>query len=379
MFVGVKNTDADISPVIDDHSITMMATSLNVAVSNPWYTYNSGDAPEGAYMGWLLTGTNTITTTIVLPQALTPGRYYIFLKGISYDNNVSVKTTIGGVDSTSVVADDRDITRYWTDRMVIDVGTASSSLVLSVMRNQSVLVGDQKLLLKGLYITSDSLESVNRDDVVLQLVYPTVMDDSAAVPGNLVVNSGFETGIDAGWGFDESKNHPINTTLDTTVSHSGQNSLKLPIATSTNVYGAHTTVYSKVYHLKPNKKYTYSMWMKTNPGKTVTIAIKLINTFVPPDGYPAQYDINTYSTFDENWQRISVTGYALEYVTSDYQMMITMNGATSTYVYIDDIQLEEGDLTTYQPSSNLEAGIAINNIPGNLFYTDDTLNGTIDA
>src|SRR5206468_11938026 len=107
---------------------------------------------------------------------------------------------IGGAVSSSVTLNDRDTNGLWSEGAIIDTASASDTLQITIDRNPSIAT-DQKYLFRGLYITSNGQETVTRDSVAVKLVYPTVMDDSAPVKGNLVVNGGFETGVDSSWGF----------------------------------------------------------------------------------------------------------------------------------------------------------------------------------
>src|SRR5437867_6857821 len=86
-----------------------------------------------------------------------------------------------------------------------------------------------------------------------------------------------------------------------------------------------------------------SMWMKASPGLSTTASISLRNTYVPPPEYPAQYSINSGTvSVGDTWTRVSVSGYLLEYPTSDYQIYIDTGGPSGTYLSIDGVQLEEG-------------------------------------
>src|SRR5262249_13178949 len=136
---------------------------------------------------------------------------------------------------------------------------------------------------------------------------------------------------------------------------------------------------SRVYHLKPNTKYTASMWVKTSPGQRVAVLLSFFNTFTPPSGYPVQPQIAQFIYATETWQRMSVTGYALQYPTSDYQISLFSNELAGADLWIDGVQLEEGDLTDYQPSTAVAAGVLISNQPGNIFYSDESISGSLVA
>jgi hypothetical protein len=77
-------------------------------------------------------------------------------------------------------------------------------------------------------------------------------------------------------------------------------------------------------------------------------------------------------TVTDGWKRISVTGYALEYPTSDYQIHIDATNSPGNSLWVDGVQLEEGGLTDYSSSHAVEAGVSITP-PGHVFYADETL------
>src|SRR5439155_11062145 len=153
-----------------------MAGALALEGQTNWFYYNSYDAPEGAYMGWLFDAP-TLSAMIRLPRQLSPGRYYLFFYGIAYDSNEPLQASIGGGTSTAVTLNDRDANKWWTDRAVVDVTSASDTLQITLTRNPAV-ASDQRYLWRGLYITSNAQQTVTAEGVAVKLVYPIVMDDS---------------------------------------------------------------------------------------------------------------------------------------------------------------------------------------------------------
>ena len=349
--------------------MTIMAGALGLDGQRGWNYYNSGDAPEGAYIGWLPSGTDVIIATVKLPKQLSSGPHYIFFYGIDYDSKKTISASIGGATSTPITLDDRDATGPWSERAVLTVSSPSDTLEVRIRRNPLVQ-GDQTYLFKGLYITTNAVASVTRDSVAVNLSYPTTMDDSAPQKGNLIANGSFEVGVDAAWGFANNKNILPDTIWDTTQAYDGRASIKLPLDPSTNLYGPGTTLISRVYHLKPNKPYTLSMWVKTAPGLTVEVSISLVNTYSPPPGFGTQYSVSNRFTVTDTWKRISVSGRLLEYPSSDYQIYIDAGDSRDNFLWVDSIQLEEGGLTNFEPSHVVEAGIAISQ-SGHIFYADE--------
>src|SRR5262245_6573950 len=120
-----------------ENSLSVMASALNLQGQPNWFFYNSGDAPEGAYMGWLFQS-QTLTDTVQLPRQLAPGRYYVFFYGISYGNNPTIQAMIGGGVSTGVPLIDNDASQYWSEHAVVDVATPSDVLQVVITRNPAI-------------------------------------------------------------------------------------------------------------------------------------------------------------------------------------------------------------------------------------------------
>ena len=108
----------------------------------------------------------------------------------------------------------------------------------------------------------------------------------------------------------------------------------------------------------------------------MTATLSLVNLFVPPSGYPAQYILSSGPlAVSDTWKRLSLTGYLLEYPTSDCQIHVGIGALDGAYMLVDAIQLEEGDLTDYTPAAPVEAGVFIDQTvkSGNIFFSDEVL------
>jgi hypothetical protein len=166
---------------------------------------------------------------------------------------------------------------------------------------------------------------------------------------------------------------------DNAQGYDGNGSIKIPIGASTAFSDVrNTAIYSRVFHLKPNKKYTFSVWAKTSAGKTANMRLWMVNSFAPflPSGFTKHPDISKSVILNDKWQRFSVSGYALDYPTSDYNLLISNSSDINDYIWIDNVQLEEGDLSDFSPSSLVEAGISIKKI-SNIYYIDESLNADL--
>jgi hypothetical protein len=357
----------------------MAAGALGDLTGEGWVFYNAGDAPEGA---WDFFAATDKTATITLPTSLSAGTWYIFLKMIDYDEHRSIYYTLGAATSATIYTDDRDYNSYWTVAASLVVVTPGSTIVMHLGNNAGA---GHHHMFKGLFLTKDPDVVVTSTDEILSLTTPTVMDDSAAVKGNLVPNGSFETGVDSIWGFQSQgggRTVPVNTMWDSSQGWDGTGCLKLACdsATRLDTSNNNEVLISRVFHLKPNKTYTASVYMKSSTtGQNGEV--RLVNTYVPPAGFDPQYSITSggVAINSSTWTRISVTGYAVAYPSPDFQIWILTNGTNGNYVLIDGIQLEEGSLSTYAPAATMEAAVLIDQSakPGNIYFDTDTLTGTI--
>ena len=360
-----------VEPLVDDHSIAMISAGALDINKTGWNFYNSGDAPEGAYMGWVFAGEPSITVNLNLPRSLEAKRYYVFTYGINYGARSNIQVLAGGGASNIDAQDDRDGNKYWSNRFTLDVQNPTDILTVKLIKS-GALSGTEKYLFRGIYITDNPNEIVSREGIVIELNYPTQLDQSPPIKGNLITNSSFETGIDATWGFSQNKNVIAQDSWDATEAYEGKASVKIPLDPSTNTYGTGSGLATKVYSLKPNKKYTLSFWMKTSPGKTAGVSVRVNNAFAAiPAGFRTLETQFRTAVATDRWQRMSITFDALKYPKSDYQFEINTENYPGGALWIDAVQLEEGELTNYTSSNTVEAGLIIKQ-PSNIFYEDES-------
>ena len=245
-------------------------------------------------MGWMEPGAAELPATMTLPRTLQPGRHSLFVKGYNYGHPINVKLSIGG-GTTVVAADDRDSNGAWSISAPLTIRTASNQLTLTLQK-----AGPRsdfgKFLLRGLYVTANANETVLESDAVVDLRYPTQMDSSQAQPGNLLENSSFETGFGHGWGLSENRQFSLRSIWDDTQGHNGGASVKLPLNPGSRSYGKQIGLVSKVYGVRPNKTYTLSAWLKTDPGATAAGSLSLINSFSDRHLMPARSRHRTASS-----------------------------------------------------------------------------------
>lgn len=355
--------------------MALMAADGIGDLSGQGWTLRTTDTPEGS---WTYNTATDKTATMTLPASLSAGTWYIFLYFADQDQHRSIYFTLGSDTSDTIFTDDRDPNGYWSVRATLSVITPGSTLIMHVGNNGGTA---SQHMFRGLYLTTNASVTVLSNSVVVDLTYPTVMDDSAAVPGNLIANGSFEVGVDAAWGVCVHSSLDLRDCIDTSTGHSGTTSLKLPCGAASYVSGVidhDLWITSRVFHLKPNKTYTFSAWVKTSTS-TCQLYMDMNNTFTPPAGSAnPRYMLSTGpTTVGTSWTRVSVSGYAIAYVTADFNFLIRIhNGLEGQYVYVDDVQLEEGSITTYADAIAPDALITTSQ-PGHVFYHDDTLTGTL--
>jgi len=345
--------------------------------SRYWERYADRDAPEGAYLGWMLPGASSLPARVPLRRTLQPGKYYVFLKAITYERPIKVKLSVGGGEAI-VKSDDADDNRYWSDGVAIKVKSATKQLRLSLLRSGKP-TEKEKLLLRGLYLTSDPHEVVLASDRVVALDYPEAMDEGSPRRGNIVENGSFETGLGHGWGSTDDRRFSLDSVWDPKTGKDGGASLKLPLDPAQSgtgpIEGKSVAVVSKAYSVAPNKRHTLSAWLKTEPGAPVTGRIDLLNSFGRPiaprvPGRRGQHFLSREFRAGGGWTRVDLTGFLLRYPTADYHVRISADVAAGRHLWVDAVSLNEGGPVPYAPKAPLEIGLQRTR-PSNLYYEDE--------
>ena len=343
-----------------------------------WERYQDRDAPEGAFLGWMMPGANRLPARVPLRRTLRPGSYHVFVKGTSYGRPIRVKFSLGGGEST-VTMDDDDANRDWSDRVPIKVTSETDELRFSLERS-----GDpakkEKLLLRGLYLTTDPAEVVLATDRVVRLDYPSTMDSSPPRPGNAVQNGSFEAGIGHGWGSTDDRRFSLASLWDPETAKEGRASLRLPLDPALSgtgpIEGDNVAVVSKPYSVTPNKRHTLSVWLKSEAGTPVSGQIALVNSFGPPAApdLPSgrgQHVLKQEFRVGRAWTRVDLTGSLLRYPTADYHVRVTAGVvAAGRHLWVDAVSLNEGGPVPYAPRAPLEIGLRPTR-PSNLYYEDE--------
>ncbi|GEM_PF-2230888 len=341
----------------------ILAGDLALLGQTNWNFYNAGDAPEGAYMGWLYPPTTSTVGVVNLNRTLPPGNYYLLLKVIDYMGPGRIVATAGGA-SAAVFPNNDDWNKYWTDPVLLRCDRAFTNLTINLLKTIPN-TNTQKYLLRGLYLTTNASENVPLYgfDRIVDWTYPAALSTNAPVKGNLIADASFETGLGHGWGFlaeGYSREMAISSfwrTNDAMVAaYHGDACIRVPVRGS---------LMSRTHTLKANTFYTLSAWVRA-PVPT-GIGLGVYNVTTPPPGFSNVVNLyNNTLRATTNWNRVSVSGYCLDYPHCHYQLMIYANPGTE----IDALQLEEGPLSDFSPAAPVEIGFR-SNTPGRLFFDDE--------
>ncbi|HEV2776908.1 MAG TPA: hypothetical protein VGV90_15045 [Solirubrobacteraceae bacterium] len=337
-----------------------------------WEAYDGHDAPEGGFLGWMLPGANSLSARVPLRRTIDPGKYHVFLKTKGYERPVDVGFALGGGAATvSRTKDDPD----WSAAIPITVESATDELSLRLRRTDESN-DNAKLLLRGLYLTTDGSEVVLPSDRVVALNYPEDIDDSSPRAGNLVANGSFEVGLGHGWGSTDDRRFGLASIADAEAAKDGRASVKLPLDPAENGIDAKSvSIVSKPFSVSPNKRHTLSVWLKSETGDPVAGELTLLNSYGPPaapeiPGKRGQHSLSKDFQVGGDWTRVDLSGPLLRYPTADYHIRIAADVTPGRHLWIDAVSLNEGGPAPYAAKTPLEIGIERTR-PSNLYYDDE--------
>ncbi len=213
----------------------------------------------------------------------------------------------------------------------------------------------------GLYLMFAGTGTLLVDDVAL---LPGIHEEvpAAQMPpqkGNRVYNSGFEAGPE-GWtptgGF----------VLDATAAHSGRCSARLgtvdlpsltlplnrPLAPATRPRTVPPGIECRPFPVRAGQRYTLSAWIKAAEPDT-RVALRLFEWADEGGDQPGGRNERSASvTVTTEWARYQASGIAVPNICENYVARIVPSGT----VWIDDVQVEEGEATDYKPARAIEVG-----------------------
>jgi hypothetical protein len=213
----------------------------------------------------------------------------------------------------------------------------------------------------GIFIMFAGTGTLLVDDVTL---LPGIHDEVAAAEmppqkGNRIFNSGFEAGSE-GWtptdGF----------VVDDTTAHSGRYSARLgtvdlpgvtlplnrPLTPATRPRTAPPGLECRPFPIRAGMRYTLSAWIKAAEPNT-RVTLRFFEWADEGGDQPSPRNERSASvTATTDWKRYQVTGIALPNMWEDYVARIVPSGT----VWLDDVQVEEGDASDYRPAHAVEVG-----------------------
>lgn len=356
-----------------DGNVTVMNAGLKLENQDASPCYMSGEK----YICGIRSGMYKFETLVKLPRILTPGDYWVFVKSAGV-GSLDVSTTDQSTQKISPNDSDTDL--LWTNMGHLKVTRNVDHVVITLYRKGSVLSTNELPNLYGIYITTDHLEKLNKYDVVVKDTPTSGGSSSPIKKGNLIPNGSFEAGIMSDWVLNNrydvlgqnSKSTPFNSIIDNSLGYSGNSSIKISPDRADNTTFQYLD--SRVYHLEPGKDYSLSFKAKSASGKTPRVTASLYNV--------NDVNIKTEQHFylNDDWQNISIKTTAVGAPTADYRIRFWVLGwgskASESDVWIDDVQLEEGDVTNYVPANDLEVGLSFSKI-SNLFLEDESVSGNL--
>ncbi|HWH69707.1 MAG TPA: carbohydrate binding domain-containing protein, partial [Candidatus Sulfotelmatobacter sp.] len=177
--------------------------------------------------------------------------------------------------------------------------------------------------------------------------------------GNRLYNSGFEAGPE-GW-------TPVNGfALDDQVTHSGRRSARLeatqlesvttplnrPLPPNFKPRTASVGIECRPFPVRPGQRYTLSAWIKAAEPNT-RVRLQLFEWADRGGDAPEnRHQRETTITATTEWARYQLSGILLPNFCEGYVARLV----PSSTVWLDDVQVEEGETTAYQPAHPLEAG-----------------------
>lgn len=205
-----------------------------------------------------------------------------------------------------------------------------------------------------------------KDELKFRLNFSKQEGPPAYVKGNLLKEgASFETGADgvspfSGYSWNEKMADPgVPPVFDNTNAVHGTTSLKLTASDPAKMHSPHKFAFvGAIFNRMPMKrglKYTVSAWMKADrPGV-------MANIICAEDSWGG----NDWGAFpvSTEWKRYSFSFFTNEFKKLGYYL--TWVGIDSQCkegtLWIDGVQVEEGDLTDFQPSTEVEYGVEVLN------------------
>jgi len=297
---------------------------------------------------------------IEMDRPLPMGEYHVFVKNF-YRGKMEI--TLGNVTRPAQVK------RYdWTPAVPFEIMTPADQPKRIVLRYFPTMPKDsgvketQGYIIQGVFITSDKHEQPFEEGRIIRLKPRSAF---VSRPGNCLQGASFESGFGHGWGKSVGTFLILGPqNLDSTTAAHGKYSLKIPLFGARAGYTL--PLESRFYELNPEKKHTLSVWLKADRPVQVTAGL----TALPKDLSRSQGHGGLGTTFDigTQWARYSVTGEPNKEVAAYlYGVQFSAKETAPATVWIDAVQLEEGDATPFKPQRDVEVGWVCP-VPGHIYY-----------
>lgn len=324
--------------------------------------YSGTDAPFPSYLGQINAGTQYVDVTMsVNVDTVGPHKFFLYFLDFDYPDFISLP----GYSTNSIKVSYRNTySGRWSGGLSFTNVAPLTSITMRWDRTNS-LSSIAKLLISGLFITTNMVSTVDRDGYLLDWTYPTTMDTNTPNKGNLVHDSSFEGRGNEGWGISkQSRTNYFLATYNTTAAYHGATSLQLPNDTT-------ATYVSRLYKVAANKQHTVSVYARALTG-TAVAEVGFQNVKTPPSGlgFSNRQWAAISQTVTTNWTRISTNFYALKYPEAEFRVTLRALSGGADALF-DAVQVEEGTLDTYAPQSNFEFGLTTDTT-GNIFTNADS-------
>jgi hypothetical protein len=197
----------------------------------------------------------------------------------------------------------------------------------------------------GLYIMFTGTGTLLVDDVSLTPgLHENAVAESGGPPqkGNRIYNSGFEAGPE-GW-------TPVNgLALDDQVAHSGRFGARLA---APQPRSAPAGLECRPFPVRTARRYTLSAWIKAAAPNT-RVRLRFFEWADRGGDSPEnRHEREGLVTATTEWARYQLSGIVLPNLHEGYVARLV----PSSTIWLDDMQVEEGDATDYQPAQPLEVG-----------------------
>jgi len=281
-----------------------------------WLKYLGGDAPAGGFFAVMGAGVTTAVGT-VSNFSLPPGSYRVWVKCIDYDIHGNLAVTVGGA-SVSALTDDRNPDKYWTSLGIVNVASTATSLQIRYTKPNAA-TPLQRLMLRGIYLTSDVNGVLTSDDFfgTFRAPLPSEVDNSTPVKGNLLPNSSFELGTGGGWGLNTlGRDYSLEEVHCKTNGYNSDSSIRFVIDPKESP----PMLLSKPIRLRPNKLHTLSAYVRSSSACSVALNLICVSA-VPPTLTPRVLKGGGIVA-GPVWTRISLTDIASGYPDAEYEVQI---------------------------------------------------------